>query len=541
MPLKPKINSMRCKKWFGFAKQKMLVLKQYALPVKTYIINGYEIILKPLLDLAIIKAPPGLAIFRKAPGEVQIYYADMYGYGKEKPHKALSFRDAYGGPPLNPIDDGWPGNILPLALGGWDFIQLFFGGRPEDTLTAPSYFQNRCSISTRALAVADSAIQFDKGFFNVVSGVTLPHVFSVCAIDDWYVFGIYGECRNWDYGYPQIYLGAGKNKPGSVFYLEFPYDIPTWWLPGASTWVREYCQYIYVWKHYKAALRRNVARVMLIIQGVWTGFNPDDCFFLFMEIDPVGETAYYYGYTDAEDLESLDPNIPSTVGGRVLGYWFIGAPETQASEAHGRKNIIFPLAGGEIGIAHYDAWNSVMFAVNDYNNPYILTGYSFPYVWDDYKNPFCVRVDESDALYLYWEEEMLYGDGTGEQTDIINFRYGSPLTIWVPFPALDTGWHMTNFTPIKVSFAHRIILAVAYKEGTAEDGAGMYTLLLDTQKSSSWIIGSRFSETRLDRCSPTVFGEHPYVEERKKYGGTQWGWDYSYCRNYEEPPGGYPT
>jgi hypothetical protein len=542
MSIKPHINSLRCKKWYGFAKTKILQLKNYDIPGKTYIINGYRIVLKALTDLALIKAPAGLAIFRKAPGEIQIYYADMYGNGKEKPYKALSLRDAFGGKPLNPMDDGWPGNILPLALGGFDFIQLFFGARPENLVDNPSYFTYRSSISTRALAVADGAIQFNAGFFNQVSGVALPHVFSVCAIDDWYIFGIYGECRSPDYGFPALYLGAGKNRPGSLFYLDFPYDIPVGWLPDSSTWSREYCQYMYVWKHFNATSNRNVARVMCIIQGVRPGFNYDDCFFLFLEIDPVAETIYYWGYTDAEDLETLSPDMPVTLGGRVLGYWFIGAPETQASEKHGYKNIIFPIANGQIGIANYSNAKTVMFAVTDNNNPYLLTGLTFPYVWDEFTHPFCVRtVEGSPSLYLYWEEAMRYGDGTGEETDIVNLKYGSPYASWVAFPFFDEGVKLTNFIPIKVTWEHKILLATIYKELDPQDGGGMYTALLDTEKSSDWIIGQRFSETRLDRCSPTVFGEHPYVEERKKYGGTQWGWDYSYCRNYEEPPGGYPT
>jgi hypothetical protein len=183
-----------------------------------------------------------------------------------------------------------------------------------------------------------------------------------------------------------------------------------------------------------------------------------------------------------------------------------------------------------------------MFAVTDNNNPYLLTGLTFPYVWDEFTHPFCVRtVEGSPSLYLYWEEAMRYGDGTGEETDIVNLKYGSPYASWVAFPFFDEGVKLTNFIPIKVTWEHKILLATIYKELDPQDGGGMYTALLDTEKSSDWIIGQRFSETRLDRCSPTVFGEHPYVEERKKYGGTQWGWDYSYCRNYEEPPGGYPT
>jgi hypothetical protein len=541
MTIKEQYNSLRCRQWRGFVKQKLALLKEADIPGKAYVINGYKIILKALINLAIIKAPPGLVIFRKAPHEIQLYYADMYGYGKEKPVAVQSLRDTAGEPPINPMDDGWPGNILTLPLGN-DFVQLFFGARPDTSVDSPSYFTTRSGFGLRSLAVAPYAFRVTKGFLNTVEDVTLPHVTSLVNVGDWYVFAMYGECRNFDYGFPALYFGSGKIKPNGTFNLEFPYEIPEDWF--GETWQRSYCQYMYVWKHYSAYSGRDVARVMAIIQGVNTGFNADGCYFLFMEIDPVGETIYYWGYTNSEDMELLSEDIPVTIDGDILGYWWIGAPETQATEVHGYKNVIFPMPDGELAIINFDnTRNTIATAipliVNDYNNPYLQSGLNIPYIYDEFVNPFCVRVDETlPALYMYWEEAMRFG---GEDTDIIRLKYGSPFASWIDFPFFDEGVRMTNFTPIKITWDHRIILATIYKELDPQEGGGMYTALLDTEKSSDWIIGQRFSETRLDRCSPTVFGEHPYVEERKKYGGTQWGWDYSYCRNYEEPPGGYPT
>jgi hypothetical protein len=533
MALKPHVNSLRCKHWYGFAKNKLQNLKNYDIPGKTYLINGYQIIIKALTDLVVIKAPPGLAIFRKGPGEITLYVADSFGYCKEKPVEVQTLRGVDGEPPLNPMDDGWPGAILPIALGG-DEIMLYFGGRPDTSKDTPSYFTTRSSIGLKVLAVAPYAFRYTKGFLNTVSGVTLPHVFTYASTGTHYVFGIFGEKRNPDYGFPAIYFGHGALKRGGYFELEFALDIPDVWMNG-SAWNRKYCQYLYAWSVYNNAKRRRTVRMMAIIQGVNTGFNYDDCFFLFMDFDPVTEEVYYMGYTDAEDLEDLDPNLPVTLGGKVLGQWFIGAPETQTSEKTFYKNIIFPIGPDEVGIAHYNPSNSVIFCVNDYNFPYLLTGLVFPYVWDEFTHPFCVQVDSESFLYLYWEEEMLYG---GEYTDINLLSFGSPWIGWTPIASFGAGIHLTSFTPIVVEAGKKIIIGTVFIEG--EDG-GMRTALLDTTRQSDWFIGNKFSDTRVDRCSATVFGDHPYVELRKQYTGTQWGWDYSYCKNYEEPPEGYPT
>jgi hypothetical protein len=126
----------------------------------------------------------------------------------------------------------------------------------------------------------------------------------------------------------------------------------------------------------------------------------------------------------------------------------------------------------------------------------------------------------------------------GGPTNIVGLRIGSPYAGWSLLPLVSG--HMTNFSPIKLTWDHKIILATVFVEGDPEEGGGMYTALLDTERSNDWVLGKRFATERLDRCTPVIYGEHPYVEERKKYTGTQWGWDYSYCENYPEPPGGYP-
>jgi len=78
------------------------------------------------------------------------------------------------------------------------------------------------------------------------------------------------------------------------------------------------------------------------------------------------------------------------------------------------------------------------------------------------------------------------------------------------------------------------VLASIYVEGDPENGGGTYGAILDTELDSDWIIGKRFSEERLDRCVPIIFGDHPYVKEHMRYTGTQWGWDYTVSDNYAQ-------
>jgi hypothetical protein len=548
MAIKPHINSLRCKQWYGFAKTKMLQLKNYDIPGKTYIINGYRIILKALMDLALIKAPAGLAIFRKAPGEIQIYYADMYGYGKEKAVEIQTLRGTDGEPPINPMDDGWPGNILALPIGGFDFIQLFFGARPDGAVESPSYFTVRSGFGLQALATAAYSIRYRKGFVHYVEDTSLPHVFPVVNVGSYFCYTEYGECRLYDSGFEYLQFGYGKNKPGA----NFPFDI--WYIdefkgywPNGNTWTWCWTPYCYTWKHYDALKKRDVVRCCYLIQGGTYSFTRKGMTFLFADIDP--EEAYpndfvLKGYSTHTNVYTLYPYSELDYATDLEARDFVGAPTTQSSELTSIKNVVFPITNGALVFAQYNRGitspdEPIFLVVDRGNTPYIHSGFNIPYIYDEFVNPFCVRVDETlPALYLYWEEAMRFG---GEDTDIIRLKYGSPFASWIDFPFFDEGVRMTNFTPIKITWDHRILLATIYKELDPQEGGGMYTALLDTEKSSDWIIGQRFSETRLDRCSPTVFGEHPYVEERKKYGGTQWGWDYSYCRNYEEPPGGYPT
>jgi hypothetical protein len=242
MSIKPKINSLRCQKWYGFSKQKLGILKELGIATKAYVIDGYHILLKVFINLAVIKAPPGLAVFHKADGAVDIYYADMYGKGKEKPVKINALRDFFGGKPLNPSDDGWPGNILVQTFGGWDAMRLLFGGKPKNLTENPAYFTQRSGLNLHTIPGAPYAVGFDSGFLSVVDNTSLPHVWCLANIGEHYAFVNYGEVRLYDTGFTELYFGWGKNKPAGTYVIFDNVEIPKENIIGGSDWQNVYVQ-----------------------------------------------------------------------------------------------------------------------------------------------------------------------------------------------------------------------------------------------------------------------------------------------------------
>lgn len=577
MPIKAKINSLRCKRWYGFAKQKLAQLKEIGVPGKVYIINGYQIILKALIDLAVIKAPPGIIVFAKAEDEIKLYCADQYGYGKEKLPKVESLKDTNstgtGALLVAPdiVESGWPGNMFLLCTGS-DFV---FGTLESN----PSYWKpmadwypaghGRYTHSFRGTFPAAYSFKTynvegtytesnSNGYisgFNSLGAFTLGPSFT-----DEYV--------NWDDVTSELYFQYATNKP-NPFYAYYQYNILDNFAPlfyNAADWLRAEVGYAYSFVFFNTYFGRKVIRLVYFIDGAkgTTSIIRDGMDILFLDLDvlslPAGEkyvdsVLWYYGYTASDSLIELDsfksywssgsgPN--STDHNKITADEFAGAPTTLPAANTSIKNIVFPTPYGELVIVRYFFNAATQYiVVNSIDAPYDYpagsNAFNLPYTYNMFVNPFCVLANPDENLYMYWEESMEYHPNvsiTGGPTNIVGLRLGSPYAGWVALPTV--AGHMTNFSPIMISAARKIILATVFVEGAPEDGGGMYTALLDTNRSPTWIMGTRFSETRLDRCTPVVYGEHPYVEERKKYAGTQWGWDYSYCENYPEPPGGYP-
>jgi len=238
--------------------------------------------------------------------------------------------------------------------------------------------------------------------------------------------------------------------------------------------------------------------------------------------------------------------MPHTISNDFLISWFVGYPGSWRPASRGTRTIVFPLADGELAVCYYEITTDPIYVakivINEYDSPYLYPGLNVPYdpvsyggyPEVDYYFPACVRVDETEGIYLYWEEYCEFGDVIARTFPIriVKFKFGSPYSGWIDFPT--PPGILTGFTPIKITWDHRIVLASVYVEGEPESGGGTYGAILDTEKDSDWLLGKRFSEERLDRCTPAIFGEHPYVQERMKYGGTQWGWDYTYSDNYPQ-------
>lgn len=540
MSIKPKINSLRCQKWYGFAKQKIAIWKELGLASKAYIIDGYKILLKNLINLAVISAPPGLAIFRKGDGEMEIYYADMYGFAKEKAVKVRSLKVS-SGEVVNPAEVGWAGNMVPIAKGFFDNITLFFGARPDFSVSGPyiTGFEYPSLFAVNNIVAAVGGIILRGGVISYVDGRVVGQVASICFVDDEFLYAIYQDGRLLDSGARNLVYGFGDFEPGYkagsllLNVKDLENTLPLAWTDGTRYHdVLPY--YTYCWRSHNYTLGQDEGHVLALVNGS-RGTSPivyDDCLFLFLKYNKTTHDLDYLGYTDGANVKVLDSNIP-TSGGKLYGLYIAGQPTTQYNYDKGNCFLWFPLAFGEMAMIMFNSTlntinTAVKVALNESNTPYLITSLDIPYVWSDYIRPFCTRVSEElPSLYLYWEEELAFG---GYETNILNLKYGSPYAGWLDFPPLGADYSLVNFTPIKMTWDERIFLGILHKHSGLNQG--MYTALLDTNRSTSWFVGKQFKDSRIDRCVPTVFGEHPYVETRKSYHGTQFAWENSYSDNF---------
>jgi hypothetical protein len=317
-----------------------------------------------------------------------------------------------------------------------------------------------------------------------------------------------------------------------------------WFFPDGDAWSYATIPYTYSWMHKRGD--HSVFRSVFFIYAETSGLNTTEPAFLFTEFDPQVEAPddfLLYGYTMGESVRLLDEdNLPQTIEHDLLIGYFVGYPSSWRPSDSAVRTVVFPLANGELAVCYYDiATNPIgitKFVINEYDAPYLYptlnvpydpASYGYPEV--DYYFPVCIRVDETEGIYLYWEEYCEFGDVVARlfPTTIYKFKFGSPYSGWIDFPTAPG--KITGFTPVKITWDHRIVLASVYIAG---ENGGTFSMLLDTEKNSDWILGSRFSTERLDRCTPAIFGEHPYVRERMRYTGTQWAWDYTISDNYPQ-------
>lgn len=556
MAFKYKINSLRCKKWFGFAKQKLGVWKAAGLFIKNYVVDGYKITLKPETDLAIITAPPGIVYFTRFLRELRMYYADMFGRGKERPAEIAPLKWS-SGQTITPQKDGWDGNILVLNTGA-DYMRLKWTYTPMEDAPDDAYAPYRYLWDMDVIPAAPYAIVANSttggGYISLPDEVLRIH--NYVHTNPWWV-NIYSSDTTYvDSSERFIHYEWGKTAPngkyGKTFFanmlaiLDDPTHPAIWpFFPEGDSWSYATVPYVYVWPVLSAVDDRYVVRAVFSIYTETPGLNRANPYWLFMQFDFEADPPYdvlLLGYTSGETLLALDEdNIPATIEDDVIIEEFNGYPGSLAHTHRLVRTVHFPLADGELGMFYYELWKDpiepVKLVINQYDSPYINPGLTVPYdpnlyAWDE-KNwifPAVSLANPEDGVYLYWEEYCLYGDVVARvfPMKIIKFKYGSPYASWVDFPPLPG--ELTGFTPIKISWDHRIVLASVYINDPQTGGT--FAALLDTELDSDWILGERISPDRLDRTTPAIFGDHPYVQERMKYGGTQWGWDYTVCDNY---------
>lgn len=554
MAFKYKINSLRCKKWFGFAKQKLGVWKAAGLFIKNYVVDGYKITLKPETDLAIITAPPGIVYFTRFLREYRMYYADMFGRGKEKPAEIAPLKWS-SGQTITPQKDGWDGNLLVLNTGA-DYMRLKCVYTPMEDAPEDAYFPYRVCWDMDVIPAAPYAV-----ISNSVSGggyISLPkellRIQTYVFTDPWWTTLYTSETTYVDSSERYIHFAWGKTTPNNQELWAYIFSItdntngyPALWpfFPEGDSWSYATVPYAYAWPEYSALADRYVVKAVFSIYTETPGLNRANPYWLFMQFDFEADPPYdilLLGYTSGETLFALDEdNIPATIEDDVVIEYFNGYPGSLAPTHLYVRTIYFPLGDGDLAMFHYDLSHNpvepIKLVINQYDSPYINPGLTVPYdpdiyAWDEQNWVFPVvsLANPADGVYLYWEEYCLYGDVVARvfPMKIVRFKYGSPYASWIDFPT--PPGELTGFTPIKISWDHRIVLASVYINDP--QNGGTFAAILDTALDNDWVLGERISADRLDRTTPAIFGDHPYVQERIKYGGTQWAWDYTVCDNY---------
>jgi hypothetical protein len=552
---KAKHNSLRCKLWDVFARRKLAWLKDANFPGKSYIINGYKIILKAATNLAIIEAPPGIAIFQNKRSSytggtydpdvhadpVEIYYCDMFGYGAEYPVQVDALQSVDESYPSRFDGAGWRGQFA-LFPGGRDAMVLFAGLQPAKSEIWTSHFSSLLVEGLQTVAVGKiletlARLLTEPGTQN--STICSISTVEVAGVSRAYFTQSFDRAGNY-YGFTDLFMGAITLAPlpytdgffDPIDYTVFP--IPTHVPPHPSNyWASLHAVCNYTWQH------NGKIRTLWGLDG---GISQDHAFFLFTDTtidDDLSTLSFTYsGWSSTKTLYDLDPDLfyhPGT-GDYNFGYTGVSVmaftPAQLPWDTFQCKNVVFPRPDGTAVLFHYDQWDVeltpdpliIHLTLND--TPSYVTNYAVPYTGSRNAFPMSAVVDSVLDLHLYWEEVM-YGSESlaSEYTNVENLHYGTPLNgTWTAFPSLPAGVVLMSFQVIEFTALVQIILGVGFKAG--DDGGTCVVLFDSTRNAMDWIVGPSFESARLERSCATVFGDHPYVEKRKRYPGTVFAWSF---------------
>ncbi len=548
-------STFRGKKYFRFFRKKLLVLKELGVVKKAYIINGYKILLKPLLDKILIWCPPGIHIlhFKRStyvgppfvPAEhaklLGHYTHDNYGYQKEKQHRAPDIEHAFGADEYFSFSfDGWPGHFLTIA-GGEDIISCW--------VSAINGLAEHVALTGWINPVTEDNARWFLGDPNgggtYYSGVT----FGSCATitNDAYLglctANYYYEYTNFGLVNPKILLALSTHK--ALASKLYGYELDTSWQsfippadvtdPPADYWSDSKPVWVIAW-HYPAV-------------------SDDVLLFVKYEYRPnfAPPNTYYAFYNHQFSLAAVHPTyvggcLGSTVtelielAGEGYDAQNLTPLPTHKTDLVGEKsrNIAFPTISGSVVLINYpnveEELPPITVVINPNGTASATTSYSIPYTQHTYSFPILEPVDIQNGLYLYWEEHLFGREiDASEYSKIYNIRYGQPFGgIWsvLPLPPID--YDVSSFTVYTFTAEEQILQAVLYRNDPDPDLGGMYTALFDTNKSNDWIIGKRFAADRLERCQVQVYGEHPYTLKQREYRGTRFGWPFLYIPDGDE-------
>jgi hypothetical protein len=566
---KPKHNSLRCKIWDIFAKRKLAWLKEIGLAVKAYMINGYKIILKADTNLAIIEAPPGIAIFHNKRSSyvsgtydpevhadpVEVYYCDMFGYTNELPVKVAPLQGNYESYPSRYDGSGWRGQLA-LFPGGRDAIVMLAGLHPAKSEIWTSRFSSLL-VGGLQVAVPGKIIELlgrllvEPGTQN--SAISCAITVQVDGTAYTYFTYVYDRAGNYFGDSTQLVASISLTPLPSTLgafntldyaQIPIPPHVPAY---PSTYWSSLHPVCVCSW------VQNGKLRILWGLEGsqyVAGEIIPlplDNAVFLFTDtelVDPTDVDTYivtHVGLTTTQAIHDIDHTV-FDIGSGDYQFGLSGmsvmafAPAQLCWDLAQCKNVVFPRPDGTAVLFHYDQWDEfltpnplvIRLALDD--SPVYETDYSIPYTGARNAFPMSTVVDLALDLHLYWEEVMYGDEATAtEYTNVENLQYGSPLNgVWTALISLPAGIELITFQVIEFTADSKIILGVAFKPG---DDGGTCVVLYDSSRNElEWSVGRPFTPERLERASATVFGDHPYVEKRKRYAGTSYAWSFFHTR-----------
>lgn len=475
-------DGLRSDKWRPFARQKMQMLKDLGLSVKSYVIDGYRISLSTMddMDKARITAPPGAVVVDRTAGNYEYRYADQYGGD----FATLLSRPASAGfiplTPFSAVDD-----LVYLATSDYaqsiDTSMTFAGSwyAPRPTIpadpTASAGFLAGLALADENSARQTLGYAFARNGTLYVSSQTNTTPSNVFAKSI-----VLGAVRN-----------AGQVSSGFDISAEYPeykgqafFSRPVWGEDAAMTYVFHIgadCSGVLGRAQVRSYYLQITAAPLAIATSGFTGAVTQAAL-----ATALGLAAPCAGDDTGAALASAMDGILAPTWPENL------APYSRGMFAHGVYDMCVwgPMPNGTVKglVLSFDGTASVIPVTFPPHNDFAL----YPLTTEVSPGHYCC--------------ELWTTDGVSDTGEISKVYYGSPLTgAWVELPH-PPGVILRHRT-IQATTAHTIALAVMYDTGAAETVLHEY----DSRKSTEWRRRGKIGVGKITRPHVALFGDHEYT------------------------------